>query len=69
MKNVTIHNSQYIKSYFIRVYQMKGKLEEVEENVEEGDIVMTTLNDLPRSWDSFIKGICVRIKLISFTKL
>ena len=41
---------------------MKGKLEEVEENVEEGDIVMTTLNDLPRSWDSFIRGMCARRK-------
>ena len=30
---------------------------------------MTTLNGLPRSWDSFIQGICARGKLISFSKL
>ena len=30
---------------------------------------MTTLNGIPRSWDSFIQGICARIKLISFSKL
>ena len=31
--------------------------------------VMTTLNGLPRSWDSFIQGICARRNLISFIRL
>ena len=30
---------------------------------------MTTLNGLPISWDSFIQGICVRRKLITFGML
>ena len=30
---------------------------------------MTTLNGLPTEWDSFIRGICVRIKLTKFNKL
>ena len=30
---------------------------------------MTTLNGLPRSWDSFIQGICARRMLISFNKI
>ena len=30
---------------------------------------MTTLNGLPRSWDSFIRGICARRKMISFIQL
>ena len=69
LKNVKIHNSKTIHSYFIRVSQIKEQLEAVEENVEEGEIVMNTLNGLPRSWDSFIQGICARRKLISFSKL
>jgi hypothetical protein len=32
-------------------------------------MVMTTLNGLPRSWDSFIQGICSRRKLIKFSRL
>ena len=35
------------------------------ENVE---IVMTTLNGLPRSWDYFIQGICPRKKLFKFNR-
>ena len=57
-----------MQSYFIRVSQIKEQLEAVEE-VENGEIVMTTLNGLPRSWDSFIQGICARIKLITFSRL
>ena len=30
---------------------------------------MSTLNGLPRSWDSFIQGICSRKKLITFNIL
>ena len=30
---------------------------------------MTTFNGLPRSWDSFIQGICARKKLVKFSRL
>ena len=30
---------------------------------------MTTLNGLPRLWDSFIQGICARKKLVKFSRL
>ena len=30
---------------------------------------MTTLNGLPRSWDSLIQGICARKKLVKFSGL
>ena len=66
LKNVKIQNSEIIQSYFTRVSQIEEKLEAIEENVEKGEIVMNTLNGLPRSQDSFIQGICARRKLISF---
>ena len=69
MNNVKIQNSKTIQSYFTRVAQIKEQLEAVEENVEEGLIVMTTLNDLSISWDSSIQRICGRRKLISFSRI
>ena len=69
LKNVKIQNSETIQSYFTRVAQIKEQLEVVEENVEEGEIVMTTLNGLPRSWDSLIQWIFARRRSISFNKL
>ena len=41
----------------------------VDEEVENVEIVMTTLNGLPRSWDSFIQGIYARNKLVKFNRL
>ena len=41
----------------------------MDEEVENAEIVMTTLNGLPRSWDYFIQGIYARKNLINFSIL
>ena len=53
LKNVKIQNAKTIQSYFTRVSQIQEQHEAVEE-VENAEVVITTLNDLPGSWDSFI---------------
>ena len=62
MKNVKIQNVDTIQSYFTRVSQIKEQLEVVDEEVKNVEIVITTLNGLPGSWDSFIIGMCARRK-------
>ena len=69
LKNVKIQNFETIQYYFTRVSKIKEQIEMVEENFKKREIVITTLNGLPRSWDSFIQGIFARRKLISFNKL
>ena len=69
LKNVKIQNVETIQSYFTRVSQIKEQLEFGDEEVENAEIMMTTLNGLPRSWDSFIQGICARKKLVKFSRL
>ena len=69
LKNVKIKNTKTIQSFFTSVSQIKEQLEAVDEEVENVEIVMTTLNGLPRSWDSFIQGICARKKIVTFTRL
>ena len=51
-----IQNAETIQSYFTRVSQIKEQFEAVDEEVENAEIVMTSLNGLPRTWDSFIQG-------------
>ena len=60
MKNVK--NVETIQSYFTRVSQIKEQLKAVEEEVENAEVVITTLNGLPGSWDSIIQGMCARRK-------
>ena len=69
MKNVKIQNEDTLQSYFTRVSQIKEQLETIDEEVENAEIVMKTLNGLPRSWNFFIQGICARKKLIKFSRL
>ena len=47
LKNVKIQNSETIQSYFMRVAQIKEQLEAVDEEVENAQILMATLNGLP----------------------
>ena len=69
MKNVKIQKSMTTQPYFKKVIHIKEQLEAVEENIEEGKIVITNLNGLPRSWDSFIQVISAIRRLISFSTL
>ena len=62
LKNVKIKNAETIQSYFTRVSQIKEQIVAVEEAVENEEVMIATLNGLPRSWDSFMRGMCSRRK-------
>ena len=64
-----IRDSKSIQSYFTRVSQIREQIEAIRDLVEEAELVMTTMNGLPRSWDPFIKGICSKRKLTKFSRL
>ena len=49
LKNVKIQNAETIQSYFTRVSQIKEQLEVVDQEVENAEVVMITLNGLPGS--------------------
>ena len=68
LKSVKAQKSETMQSYFSRVAQIKDQLEAIGDAVEEAEIVMTTLNGLPRDWEAFIQGICSR-RLTKFRKL
>ena len=51
-----------IASYFMRIIELWDKLNSSGDNLEEKDLVMTTLNGLPPYWESFIQTISGRTK-------
>ena len=69
LKGMEMKKVETMQSYFSRVSHIKEQLESIGDMVEEAKVVMTTLNGLPREWDSFIKGICARRKLTKLNKL
>ena len=60
LKNTKMIEHESMHSYFSRVSQIKEQLEAIGDMVENEEVVMTTLNGLPRSWDGFIQGVCTR---------
>jgi len=69
LKNVKMQSFETIHRYFTKVSQIKEQLEAIEDMVEDAKVVMTTLNGLPRSWESFIQGIFSRRKMTKFNRL
>ena len=61
--------SENIASYFMRTTEVPDKLKSSGDNLEEKDLVMTTLNGLPPSWESFIQTISVQTMFPEFDKL
>ena len=54
LKGPKIHMLESFQFYFTRVSQIKEQLESIGDNVKEAKVVMTPLNGLPTSWESFI---------------
>jgi hypothetical protein len=69
LKNVTMNKSETIVNYFMRISQIKDQLAAIGDPVEDIELVTTTLNGFPSSWDPFVQGICARRRLPKFDKL
>ena len=57
---------EFIKYYFTRVSQFKEQLDSIRDSLDEDELVMTSLNGLTRSWDSFIQTLCARKESMKF---
>ena len=58
-----------IASYFMRITELWENLRTSGDNIEDKELVMTTLNGLPPSCESFIQTISDRTKLPKFHRL
>ena len=48
LKSVKVQKSETMQSYFTRVSPIDEQLEAIGDMIEEAEVVMTTLNGLPR---------------------
>ena len=69
LSNMRMTKSESIASYFMRITKLQDKLRSSGDNIEEKELVMTTLNGLTPLWDSFIQTISGRTKFPKFYKL
>jgi GTP cyclohydrolase I len=69
LKNTKMQKEETVQDYFSRVSQFKEQLEAIGDNLDEDELVMTTLNRLTRPWDAFIQTICARKEKLQFDSL
>jgi hypothetical protein len=64
-----MNKSKIMVNYFMNISQIKDQLEAIGDPVEYIELVTTTLNGFPPSWDLFFQGICARRRFPKFDKL
>jgi hypothetical protein len=69
LKNTNMQKGETIQDYFSRVTHFKEQLEAIGDNLDEDELIMKTLNDLTRPWDTFIQTICERKNKLHFDNL
>jgi hypothetical protein len=69
LKNAKMQKFESIHAFFTRISQINEQIIAIGDSIEEVELVITTLNELLKSWDSFIRGICSRSKLTKFSTL
>jgi DNA repair ATPase RecN len=69
LKNTKMQKGETVEDYFSRVSQFKEQLEAIGDNLDEDELIMTTLNGLTRPWDAFIQAICARKEKLQFDSL
>jgi len=56
LKNVTMNKSETTGNYFMRISKIKDQLASIGDPIEDVELVTTTLNGFPSSWDPFVQG-------------
>jgi hypothetical protein len=69
LKNTKMQKGETVHDYFSRISQFKEQLEAIGDNLDEDELIMTSLNGLTRPWDAFIQTICARKEKLHFDSL
>jgi hypothetical protein len=69
LKNTKMQKGEIVHGYLSRVSQFKEQLEEIGDNLDEYELIMTTLHGLKKPWDAFIQTICARKEKLQFDSL
>ena len=69
LSNIKMTRSDSIATYFMKISELKYHLSSIGESIENRELVMTTLNDLPPSWEPFILSLSGRLTFPKFYRL
>lgn len=60
LRSIKMTKDDTIATFFTKISQLKDQLIAIGENVEDDDLVQTTIDGLPSIWETFVSGLCAR---------
>jgi hypothetical protein len=66
LRNMKMNNDDIITSYFVRIAQLRDKIQATEEIISEKELVNIILNGLPKTWDAFSASMNTRKEYPTF---
>jgi hypothetical protein len=67
--DMKMNDDDSIKSYFVRISQLRDQLQAIEEIISEKELVNIILNGLPKTWDAFATSMNTRKEYPTFEEL
>jgi hypothetical protein len=68
LRDMKMNDGDSIKSYFVRIYQLRNQLQAIEDIISE-ELVNIVLNGLPKTWDAFSASMNTRKEYPTFEEL
>jgi hypothetical protein len=69
LHEMKMNDDDNIKSYFVRISQLRYRLQAIEEIISEKELVNIVLNGLPKTWDAFSASMNIRKEYPTFEEL
>jgi hypothetical protein len=69
LRDMMMNDDDNITSYFVRISQLRYKLEAIEEITSKKKLVNIILNGLPKTWDAFVASMNTRKEYPTFEEL
>ena len=69
LRDMKMNDDDSITSYFVRISQLRYKLQAIEEIILENELDNIVLNGLPKTWDAFTVSMNTRKEYPTFEEL
>ena len=67
--DMKMNDDDIIPSYFVKISQLRDKLQVIEEIISEKELINIVLNGLPKTWDAFAASMNTRKEYPTFEEL
>ena len=58
LQSIKMTKGDTVATFFMKMSEIRDQLGAIGEIISDKDLVLTTLNSLPRHWESFLQSIC-----------